>query len=33
MQTLNENKEFVDKTYNWKDRSYQWNDLLLNFLT
>lgn len=33
MQTLNARKKIVDDVYNWKNRSYQWNELLLNFLT
>jgi glycosyltransferase involved in cell wall biosynthesis len=32
IQTLNAHKKIVDNVYNWKNRSYQWNELLLNFI-
>jgi glycosyltransferase involved in cell wall biosynthesis len=32
MQTLANQKKIVDGVYDWKKRSYQWNELLTNFL-
>jgi len=33
MRELENRKSSIDDVYNWKKRSYQWNDLLLNLLT
>lgn len=32
VQTLTDRKKIVDDIYDWKVRSYQWNELLLNFV-
>ena len=32
MQTLRDQKKIVDNIYDWKKRSYQWNELLMNFI-